>query len=169
MEKIVECDYCGQKIRIQYNNRKLIVRCRTCMSRFLFPEDKKGTFLLRAEDRIDLMKPVEFETFIAALFSKLGYDTKTTKSSGDQGIDVIAERDDIRIGIQCKHYNSSVGNTAVQEALAGKAFYKLDKVFVVTNSSFTSSAIDLAKSTNVAIWDREKLMKKCEEVLDFSK
>ena len=99
----------------------------------------------------------EFETFIADLFSKKGYTTTVTKASGDQGIDVIAERNDTKIGIQVKCYSGTVGNSAIQEAVAGKSFYSCDKAMVITNSSFTSSAIDLAQANDVILWDREIL------------
>lgn len=111
-------------------------------------------------DDIDLMTGVEFEQFIADLFKKQGYQTSITKGSGDQGIDVIIEKEAIRIGIQAKCYGSSVGNTAVQEAVAGKAFYNLDRIMVITNNFFSSSAVQLAKANNVVLWDRNILKEK---------
>lgn len=118
----------------------------------------------RTINDVDLMNGDEFENFIGELFSKLGYNTNITKHSGDQGIDVIAENNNVRIGIQAKCYSGTVGNSAVQEAVAGKKFYKLDKVIVVTNSFFTSSAIELASANNVILWDRNILKEKLLEV-----
>lgn len=111
-------------------------------------------------DDIDLMSGLEFEQFISDYFHQKGYHTEITKGSGDQGIDVIAEKGSIRIGIQVKCYSGNVGNAAVQEAVAGKAFYKLDKVMVITNSHFTSSAVELAQVNNVILWDRTILKEK---------
>ena len=109
------------------------------------------------------MTGAEFEVFIAHLFQKLGYKAEVTKLSGDQGVDVIAERDGIRIGIQAKCYSEPVGNAAVQEVIAGTSFYKLDKGFVVTNSSFTPAAKRLAEEARVALWDKNVLIEKCKE------
>lgn len=111
---------------------------------------------------VDMMSGDEFEHFLAALFKKLGYKAETTKQSGDQGIDVIAQKGSQKIGIQAKRYAGNVGNDAVQEAIAGKAFYKLDKVMVITNASFTQSAINLAQSADVILWDREILKDKLQ-------
>lgn len=111
-------------------------------------------------DDIDLMNGLEFEEFLATLFVKMGYSAKLTKSTGDQGIDVVAERKGIKYGIQAKCYAGNVGNSAVQEAVAGKSFYNVDKVIVITNSHFTESAIILAKSNGVILWDREILSEK---------
>ena len=85
-------------------------------------------------DDIDLMTGTEFEEFIALLFKKMGYSSQVTKQSGDQGIDVIAIKNNTRIGIQAKCYSNAVGNAAIQEAVAGKSFYNCDKTVVVTNN-----------------------------------
>ncbi len=114
---------------------------------------------------IDLMSGYEFEKFVAKLFQKMGYKSYTTKESGDQGIDVIAEKQDVKVAIQCKCYNGVVGNHAIMEAVAGAKYYDANKVMVVTNSTFTKSAIELAKKNNVQLWDRKTLKEKMEEVL----
>ena len=107
---------------------------------------------------VDQYNGIEFERFVGSLFESDGYRVEYTLSSNDKGIDIIARRNGIGIGIQCKCYSSSVGIAAVQEAFAGKNFYHLDKAMVVTNNCFTTAAKDLAKSTNVILWDRAILV-----------
>lgn len=68
------------------------------------------------------------------------------------------------MAIQCKCYNGVVGNHAIMEAFAGAKYYDENKVMVVTNSSFTKNAIELAKKNNVLLWDRKILIEKMEEV-----
>jgi HJR/Mrr/RecB family endonuclease len=111
-------------------------------------------------DDIDLMTGAEFEDLVAKIFTKLGFHVTITKTSGDQGIDVLAEKGVQRIGIQAKCYGSSVGNSAIQEAVAGKAFYNLNRVMVITNNVFTPSAVALAQANNVVLWDRTILADK---------
>lgn len=65
-----------------------------------------------------------------------------------------------KIGIQAKCYASAVGNAAVQEAVAGKVFYGRGKAMVVTNSTFTKSAVELAAANGVILWGRDILMQK---------
>lgn len=115
-------------------------------------------------DDIDLMSGIEFENFIALIFKKLGYLTQITNTSGDQGIDIIAIKNNLRIGIQAKCYNSHVGNSAIQEVVAGKKYYNCQKVIVVTNNYFTNHALDLAKSNDVILWDRNILKEKIIEL-----
>lgn len=114
-------------------------------------------------DDVDLMNGAEFEEFVCLLFKNMGYASKVTQQSGDQGIDVVATRNGTKIGIQAKCYSNTVGNSAVQEAVAGKIFYGCDKVMVITNNYFTSSAIELANVNNVVLWNRDMLKEKIKE------
>ena len=81
-----------------------------------------------------------------------------TKLSGDDGIDIIAEKEGINYGFQCKCYSSPVGIKAVQEAFTGAKMYNCDIAVVITNNSFTPQAIHAAKQTRVRLWDRSKLI-----------
>lgn len=113
---------------------------------------------------VDLMSGQEFENFVAHLFRKMGYSTEVTKTSGDQGIDVIVEKNGKKIGIQTKCYSNTVSNKAIQEVVAGIKYYQLTKGIVITNNYFTESAKILAHSNEVVIWDRSILKEKISEV-----
>lgn len=113
---------------------------------------------------IDLMSGQEFEQFVSSLFNKLGYETSVTKSSGDQGIDVVATKGTTVIAIQAKCYSKPVGNHAIMEAVAGSKYYKANKTIVVTNSVFTKSARELAIANGVVLWDRVVLKEKIDEI-----
>ena len=115
---------------------------------------------------IDVMSGSEFEHYIAKLFKSFGYKTEVTKTSGDQGIDVIAEKNGIKYAIQAKCYNSPVGNHAIMEAVAGAKYYDADQIIVITNNTFTKSAIELAQKNNVHLWDRKVLIEKISEGID---
>lgn len=106
----------------------------------------------------------EFEHFIGELFNRMGYISKVTKGSGDQGIDVLVEKNDKRIGVQAKCYSNSVTNKAIQEVVAGLKYYNCYKGIVVTNNYFTKSAIELANANNIVLWDRSILKQKISEV-----
>ncbi|MEK5277956.1 MULTISPECIES: restriction endonuclease [Paenibacillus] len=108
-------------------------------------------------DDIDVMTGIEFEEFIGILFEKLGYVVTRTKTSGDQGVDLIVEKNKDRIGIQTKCYTSNVSNKAVQEIIAGLRYYDLGKGIVITNNYYTAPAKKLADVSNIALWDRDML------------
>ena len=67
----------------------------------------------------------EFEQYVALVLADNGFKhVQVTKGSGDQGADVLAERNGISYAIQCKNYEGAVGNYAVQEAYAAAQFYR---------------------------------------------
>jgi restriction system protein len=95
--------------------------------------------------------PVQFERWCANILGKHGWHTTATKSSGDQGADVIAEKAGRRVVLQCKLYSNPVGNKAVQEAFSAERHYRAHASAVVSNAEFTPSARDLARSTGVLL------------------
>ncbi len=108
--------------------------------------------------QIDWMDGHAFEYWCAELLEKVGFiNVQVTPGSGDQGVDVLAEKDDIRYAIQCKCYSSDLGNTPIQEVNAGKIFYRCQVGAVMTNRHFTKGAKELAASTGTLLWDRDKL------------
>lgn len=113
--------------------------------------------------QIDSMDGIEFEEYMAYLLEKCGHQRpKITQKYGDQGIDIIAIQDGVKIGFQCKRWKNKVGNKAVQEVHAGIGYYSLDKAIVVTNSCYTNSARELAKKLDVELWERNDLIKLIE-------
>lgn len=109
----------------------------------------------------------EFEEYVANLYKKLGYTIEeVTKKSGDQGADVIAYKDNMKYVIQVKFYSNPVGNKAVQEVVGAIGMYKADKGIVVTNNSFTPSAVELAQANNIELVDGEQIEKYKKKIID---
>ena len=118
---------------------------------------RKGLRQLRLDD-VDTMSGMKFEEYVAELFRQQGYKIQTTALSGDYGIDLITIKDGIRTAIQIKRYSKRVNQTAVREAVAGMKHYKCSQSMVVTNSDFTKFAVDLAKTNECILVDREGLI-----------
>ncbi|HBM0097730.1 TPA: restriction endonuclease [Salmonella enterica subsp. enterica serovar Blitta] len=115
----------------------------------------------------DNITPAEYEALCADILKSCGWEARVTKLSGDQGVDVIAEKEGFSIAIQCKKYSNPVGNKAVQEVTSGKAYYRTDACAVVTNATYTPSARSLAKSQRVLLLhhtDLYNLDEKIEEL-----
>lgn len=102
------------------------------------------------------MRSVEFELYLEEVFTAHGYSVETTKTTGDQGVDLVVSKRSIRIAIQAKGYESSVSNGAIQEAYSGMAHYNCHACAAITNSRFTSGAIALATSTKSELIDEYK-------------
>ena len=98
-----------------------------------------------------------YERFCAALLERAGWDAHTTKAAGDQGADVVAERDGIRLVVQCKRYAKPVGNGAVQEVVSARSYWNADHAAVVSNAGFTPAARKLAAVTDVLLMHHDEL------------
>lgn len=115
------------------------------------------------------MTGAQFEEYCAAYLKKRGFKkVRLTKASGDQGVDILAKRRGKTYAIQCKLYKKPVGNAAVQQAYAGKQYYDCDKGMVMTNSTFTKGAVELAERTGVALWEAVPLRKPVAGKLMFT-
>ena len=100
----------------------------------------------------------EFEAYVALVLEDNGFKhVEITKGSGDQGVDILAERNGKTYAVQCKNYAGAVGNFAVQEAYAGAQFYGCDVAAVICPGTFTRGAKELAESTGVVLWDGKRL------------
>lgn len=112
---------------------------------------------------VDCMEGHDFEQWCASLLVKNGFiNVEVTPSSGDQGVDVLAEKDGIRYAIQCKCYSSDLGNTPVQEVHTGKELYRCQIGVVMTNRYFTNGAKQAAAATGTLLWDRDRIQKMIE-------
>ena len=140
--------------------------CKRCASRCFSIGDIKA----QKSDYLESMSGIEFESYCASLLAGLGYSNiRKTKTTGDQGVDLIAEKNNIKYAIQCKRYNSPIGNSAIQEVYAGACFYNCNASIVMTNSIFTNSAIELANRCHVELWDGHILALKKDQVFLNSK
>jgi len=112
----------------------------------------------RVRDEINYMSGPEFERFMADLLRQKGYEVEETPLSGDQGVDlVLPDLDGKRVVIQLKRWTGPVGNNAIQATFAGMAHYQADEGWIITTSTFTKSARELARSTRVRLIDRDEL------------
>ena len=111
------------------------------------------------EEIFDDMEGQEFEDYCAELLIAKGFENvETTPASHDYGIDIIADKDGISYAIQCKCYSDPIGIRAVQEAYAGKDFYKSMVGVVMTNQDFTKNAREFAEKLNIVLWDGDYVL-----------
>jgi len=104
----------------------------------------------------------EFEEFLKELFTALDYIVVKTPLSNDKGADLVISKDGVLTVVQAKKYSAKVSNKAIQEVVAAKAVYNCEKALVVATNEFTKSAVELAMSNKVELWDKHKL----DETLD---
>lgn len=101
--------------------------------------------------------PYEFEEIVAELFRRKGYDAEATNKSGDYGIDVIAERNGTKTGIQVKKYADSNLVTApeIRKTIGAKDRAGVDKMIFLTTSWYTDPAEEQARDSPIELWDQQ--------------
>ncbi|HYR09025.1 MAG TPA: restriction endonuclease [Longimicrobium sp.] len=85
--------------------------------------------------------PWKFEETVASVYRDLGYRTRVTARSGDDGIDVVLDGpDDAPIGVQVKRYRNRIDVEQIR-AFAGALYINgITRGVFVTTSSFQSGA-----------------------------
>lgn len=109
---------------------------------------------------MDELDPYEFEQFVANLWEAKGYDTAVTSGSNDRGIDFEAEKLGRKEVVQVKKYgpDNKVGSQEVRNyATLYQQVPEANTVVLVTSSSFTEQAEELADDLKVEIFDGERL------------
>ena len=151
-------------IKILFNLLESIIKRNTNKKRFKKGEAYRDNIKLLAWVRT--LSDQEFEEYIARVFSKLGYKTevvgaKYSKTQGDGGIDIVAEKDGIKHYIQCKKYSNK--NTV--EVGEIRDFYGAitgllsdGKNFFVTTGKFSFPAEQYADDKPIELVNSSKLI-----------
>ena len=108
---------------------------------------------------IDTMDGLTFEKYIAKLLKASGYSNVQLTEEYDYGVDIIADKDGIRWGIQVKRHTGLVKANAVRQVVTALNIYGCDKAMVIANNSYSNVAITLAESNNCVLIGRYELTK----------
>jgi len=108
---------------------------------------------------LDQLSGADFEAWVTEVLNAASIPAENIRHTGDFGVDVVADVDGTRVGIQVKRYTSSIGNSAVQEALAGSGYHGCALAAVVTQSTYTRAARKQAARARVPVLlvDRENI------------
>ena len=85
----------------------------------------------------------------------MGHKVEYLGATGDQGVDLIAINEGARVAVQVKKHDldDQVGVSTIQEVYAGKTIHDCQDAQVITTSTFTKAALEMA----------EKLQVKCQK------
>jgi len=139
-----------------------------------FIDDRERDFTLKSlhngtTRRFDDLDGSGFEALIKRLYEGAGYTAQLTGKTGDQGGDLVVVRGDVKKVIQAKlRRKMTVGNDAVQQVVAAKAIYNCPEAVVISNSTFTTKAEELARVHGVELVDGKLLRLRLQEMLGES-
>lgn len=123
---------------------------------------RRRAALTRSVDETDRLSGPQFEEWVAELMRRTGFTRVQVRGgAGDLGADILARTPHGgRLVVQCKRYQvgRSVGSADVQK-LAGtaRAIHDAEIAAIVTTSSFTRPAREVAGRLGVGLVDREAL------------
>jgi len=103
---------------------------------------------------IDSMDGLDFERYVAELLRKNGFRNVSLTEKYDFGVDIIAEKDGVRWGIQAKRYSGLVKAKAIRQVVTGLRIYGCDRAMVITNSTYSAVAQRLAAGNDCVLVDR---------------
>ena len=121
----------------------------------------------RIRSALQQIDSAKFEELVAAVWSQMGWSTRVSQQGRDQGIDIVATKSDLieqKAIIQAKRYSDSnkVGRPDIQQYSSLKTEYPdVNSIIVVTSSTFTSEAKQLAEQLGVKIVNGSELAEAC--------
>ncbi len=123
----------------------------------------KTSYLQTQLQNIARMSGPEFERYMASVFEALGYNATILGGTGDQGVDLLLQKENEFIAVQCKNYQQPVGNKPIQEVYAGAKHHAAHHAWVVAPAGYTKWAEQLARSTDVELYARTHIEKWVEQ------
>lgn len=119
----------------------------------------QGELKLRALNMIDVdaMTGEDFEKYLAEILKDRGYSKVQLTEKYDLGVDIIAEKDGVRWGIQAKRYKNLVLAAAVRQVVTALKGYDCQRSMVITNSTYSRPARELAASNNCVLVGKDQL------------
>ena len=104
---------------------------------------------------IGRMSGREYELYCVHWLRDKGFhNIQTTPATGDYGADIIAyDPNGYKWAFQCKRYSGKVSVKAIQEVSSARDHYRCHYAAVITNSSFTKNAYELAHSNDVRLFE----------------
>ena len=96
--------------------------------------------------------PLEFEQFVADLYTERGFETEVTGGSGDCGKDIIMYKGRHKYAVEVKLYNQShkVDRERIQKLHSAMIDSDADRGIFVTTSDFTDPAYEYAEKYNIS-------------------
>lgn len=124
------------------------------------------------------LPPRHFEQFVADVWQeRQGWNTEVMDEGPDKGLDVIGESPDggPKTAVQCKRYtggNKVTSDEIQQYAALRQQWSDVEGVTVVTTSSFTKDALELANRLDVKCLDGGDLVRlirqySAQEILEW--
>lgn len=125
--------------------------------------DRLSKIVVPSLDELRALTPYQFETLVAGMFRRLGYDVKQTPASNDRGRDGIIRKGEAVLLFECKRYKEggSSGRPDLQKFHSAIVTDNADGGYFITTGAFSREArafADQLKERKITLVDPPRLL-----------
>jgi len=161
--------YSSDKWDYDYKEKKVIEELRKAELRKEELKQKKIRDLKRKTFQFWInLDPYKFEHEITELFIKNGFIAKTTKGSGDGGIDIFLNKNNRKGIAQCKKQKTRVSPSVIRDIYGTMISGKFNFAYVICPAGFSNESVSFAKGKKIILIGLKRIMEmNNEEVKDI--
>jgi hypothetical protein len=100
----------------------------------------------------------KFEIEIEKLFKSIGYETTLCNRGGDGGIDIILNKDNDTIAVQCKAHKNKISPHVARDLYGTMIHNNIKKGMIVATNGFTKGTIDFSNDHNIDLMSLPQIM-----------
>ena len=121
-------------------------------------QNKDQASIIIEKKSVKYLTAIELEKFSAQVFSKMGYKTRLTSTTGDHGVDVmlINPKGQIEV-VQCKQWNKPVGEPQLRDLFGAMQHEKAVRGWLIAPRGFSETAQKWAKGKAIELIDDKQM------------
>lgn len=104
----------------------------------------------------------EFEKKIGQLFTSKGYEVKYTPLTNDGGIDLILNKNNLVVIVQCKAHKTPISPSAVRDLYGTLVSYKANSALLISTSGFTKGVIKFVQNKPIKLMTLKDIIELAE-------
>ena len=116
------------------------------------------------QDHWQSLRGTDFEDELAHLYQKLGYTVRTTKATGDAGIDLILEKNGSTTIVQCKGHAKPIGVGAARDLYGALMHSGVKRAVLACPAGFTQGVIAFVQGKPIDLVSTPELVAMAERV-----
>lgn len=101
----------------------------------------------------------QFEDAVATVFRRAGFVAAVSKHGGDGGVDIILEKDNARIAVQCKACQASIGPSVARDFYGTMLHFGFEKGIIVSRSGFTKGVYEFVQNKPITVMDLDGILR----------
>ena len=114
-------------------------------------EEARREALRKREEYWNGLSGLEFEKELGTLCERRGYKVSFTPISGDEGVDLILQKNGKTTVVQCKRHKSPTGPAVVRELFGSMTAFRADNAILACTGGFTKGAKKFADDNSITL------------------